>query len=202
MIKPKPKPCKGIGIAKGYGCGKITNNRKYGLGKMCCYPDWLLNSENGKIKLEKARLKASKPRREFEKFKKETKDRENITTLLKSVRNVCHKYIRLRDKGKACISCGMPYKENYQAGHFFKAELFSTIKFHEDNIHGQCEQCNLRKEGNESEYRIRLPKRIGIEKFNELIKLAEFDKRTTHKWDRESLKQIRAYYNQKIKDLK
>ena len=201
MIELKPKPCKGTGLAKGYGCGKITKHRVYGLGKMCCYSNWLLTSENGKIKLEKARLKVSKPRRQFEEFKKERKDREKLTTLLESVKKLCHKYIRLRDKGKPCISCGQPWHQDHQAGHFYKAELFSTIKYNEYNINGQCVQCNIRKEGNESEYRVRLPKRIGEDNFNHLNHLAELDHKLNHKWDREALKAIRDYYKEKIKEL-
>ena len=202
MIEPKEKPCKGEGIAKGYGCGKMTKYRVYGLGKMCCYADWLLNSENGKIKLAKAQLKATKPRREFEQFKKERKKRMSLQTLLDSVKKVCHEYIRLRDKGKPCISCGTPWHQDFQAGHFYKAELFSTIKFHEFNIHGQCVQCNIRKEGNESEYRVNLPQRIGKENFDHLNHLAVIDKKTDFKWDRETLIEIRKYYREKIKKLK
>lgn len=48
----KEKPCKGTGIAKGYGCGVKTYHRIYGLGKMCgCYSGWLLNTDAGKLKL-------------------------------------------------------------------------------------------------------------------------------------------------------
>ncbi|TDQ27678.1 recombination protein NinG [Tenacibaculum caenipelagi] len=201
MIEPKPKPCKGTGQAKGYGCGKITKYRVYGLGKMCCYANWLLTSENGKIKLAKAELKATKERRELEAVKEEKKQRNGLASLLKSVRDVCHKYIRLRDIGKPCISCGEPYHKDHQAGHFYKAELFSSIKFNEDNIHGQCVQCNIRRKGNESEYRVRLPNRIGKERFENLNEIAALDKQINHKWDREELKRIRNYYNQKLKEL-
>lgn len=202
MLEPKKKPCKGTGKAKGYGCGKLTPYRVYGLGKMCCYSNWLLNSENGKIKLQKAMLKATKPRRELEQLSKEDKNRKGLATLLKNTVRVCHEYIRLRDYGKNCISCNEPYLKNHQAGHFYKAELFSTIKFDELNIHGQCVKCNIRKEGNESEYRVNLPKRIGVDNFNKLNHLASLEKKTLFKWDREELKKIRTYYNNKIKEFK
>ena len=94
MIEPKEKPCKGSGTAKGYGCGKITKHRVYGLGKMCCYSDWLLNSENGKIKLSKATLKVTAPRKEFEEYKEERKSRIKLTSLIESVKKSCHLYIR------------------------------------------------------------------------------------------------------------
>jgi len=201
-MQPKKKPCKGTGLAKGYGCGKMTYHRIYGLGKMCCYSDWLLNSENGKIKMQKAMLKASKPRREFEQFKKERKTKSVISQLLESTRNVCHEYIRLRDKGKPCISCGTKWHQEFQAGHFYKAETFSTIKFNELNIHGQCVQCNIRKDGNNSEYTVRLPDRIGAKDFEHLNYLASIDKKTNFKWERSNLIEIRKYYREKIKTLK
>jgi hypothetical protein len=201
-MQRKKKPCKGTGLSKGYGCGKMTYHRIYGLGKMCCYSDWLLNSENGKIKMQKAMLKVSKPRREFEEFKKERKNKSVISQLLESTRNVCHEYIRLRDKGKPCISCGTQWHQEFQAGHFYKAETFSTIKFNELNIHGQCVQCNIRKDGNNSEYTVRLPDRIGTKDFEHLNYLASIDKKTNFKWEREKLIEIRKYYREKIKTLK
>lgn len=202
MINPKEKPCKGTGKAKGYGCGKMTAHRIYGLGKMCCYGDWLFNSVEGRKKLEAAKLIAAKPRLELEKFKKERNQSKSLAILLKSVRKVCHEYIRLRDKGKPCISCGTPWNQEFQAGHFYKAETFSSIKFHENNIHGQCPQCNIYKNGNESQYRVNLPERIGSEQFEHLEGLAALDKKLNHKWDREALNAIREYYKKKIKELK
>ncbi len=198
----KPKKCKGIGLAIGYGCGKETKYRVYGLGKMCCYPDWLLNSENGRVKLEKATLKVSKPRTSLEMVKKEKIEKSSLSSLLNSVKSVCHKYIRLRDNGLPCISCGNPFNPSHQAGHFYKSELFSSIRFNEYNINGQCVKCNIRKQGNESEYRVNLPNRIGKENFDELNYLASLDKKVNHKWDREVLISIRNYYNSKIKQLK
>lgn len=201
MIKPKEKPCKGTGLAKGYGCGKHTPYRVYGLGKSCCYPNWLMTSENGKIKMEKAIIKASKPRKEFEAAEKQYKEQKGLPTLLTNVKTACHNYIKKRDEGKPCISCGTPYKSNFQAGHYFKAELYSSLKFHEDNIHGQCEQCNLRMEGNLNAYELNLPERIGAEKYEDLKHLARQDKRLDHKWQRSDLNEIRMYYKSKIKTL-
>lgn len=203
MIEHKSKPCKGTGKAKGYGCNKPTLHRVYGLGKMCgCYSDWLLNSEQGKIKLQKSIIKATKPRRELEKAASERKTRNSLETLKENVKTVCHTYIKLRDKYKPCITCGQPWHSDFQAGHFYKAELFSTIKYHELNINGQCQGCNIRKDGNESQYRVNLPSRIGIDNYRELERLASLEKQTNFKWDRSELNNIRNYYKQKLKELK
>ena len=198
------KECKGLGKALGYGCGELVDVRfrKYGIGTKCCYANWLYSSEEGKAMIEKATLKATAPRKELEKATKTHKDSIGLTTLIKGVVKVCHEYIRLRDKFKPCVSCGTSWNSDFQAGHFKKAELFTTIKLHEHNINGQCQQCNLRKDGNEAEYSIRLPKRIGEENYKELVRLAELDHSSGFKWDREELKKIRKYYQTKLKQLK
>ncbi len=157
MIKPKEKPCRGTTPeTKGFGCGTKTFHRVYGLCKSKCYPDWLLNTEQGKLKMEKARLKATKPRRDLEKAEKERKERKLIGWLLQNTINACHTYIKHRDRGLSCISCGQPWSPDHQAGHFKKAQLFSTLKFNEFNIFSQCVGCNIYKDGNEQEYALRL----------------------------------------------
>ena len=203
-IQPKQKQCKGTGSAAGLGCGTLTYHRVYGLCKNECYPDFLLNTEPGKLIMQKAMLKASKPRLQKEKNKSELeyaekfkKDRDKLNYLLVNVRNECHKFIRKRDEFKPCISCGVHYNTNFQAGHFYKAELFSNLKFNENNIHGQCQQCNLLKEGNESGYRVGLIQRYGKEFVSELDNLAASHKKNIFSWEREQLEEIRKYYKSK-----
>lgn len=199
-MKAKQKPCKGNSSVSLKGCGALSYWRKYGLCRDC-YRDWLLNTEDGQEKLNKTTLKATRERRELEQADKLHKDRKRITYLLNNIRNLVHKYIRLRDKGKPCISCGIPYKSDFQAGHFFKSELYSTLRFEEDNINGQCVRCNINEEGNLNKYAENLPSRIGIDRYNDLKLKAERDKQVNHKWDREELEQIREYYKKKMNEL-
>lgn len=201
-IQSKSKPCRGQGIAKGFGCGKPTEHRKYGLGKSCCLPNWYLTTDNGKVKLAKASFKVSRPRIEMEKAIEEKKSRESLSWLKKNVRDVCHEYIRLRDKGKPCISCDQPWKPDFQAGHFYKAEMFSNLKYDEDNISGQCIFCNGYKDGNESGYRIGIKTRYGMDFLAALDLKSGESKRNALKWERASLIEIREYYRGKIKELK
>lgn len=209
-IPNKEKPCKGIDSkTRGLGCGVLTFHRKLGLGLMCgCYSDFLLNTDAGKIILQKAMFKASKPRLQIEKNKKELeeagkfkKDREKLNYLLVNVRNICHEYIRKRDQYKPCISCGISYNNNFQAGHFFKSELFSNLRFNENNIHGQCKKCNMYDDGNESGYRVGLIQRYGKEYLSNINDLAGESKKNDYHWDREELESLRIYYKEKIKTL-
>lgn len=197
----KEKKCKGQGVAIGYGCGKMTKveHRIYGLGKMCgCYSDWLLNSEPGKIKMQKALQKAQKPRLEFEKVQQENKEKKGISGALLVTKTLVHAYVRERDKNKPCISCGCQWNSDFQAGHHYAAGSFETLRFNLDNIHGQCQQCNLYKEGNFDNYALNLPFRIGIKKYNDLQSLASIDKQFSKVWNLENLKEIR----EKVKILK
>jgi hypothetical protein len=190
----KEKKCKGQGKAFGYGCGKLTNveNRIYGLGKMCgCYSDWLLNSDIGKSILQKSISNVQKPRIELEKAYKEHKEKKGIAGALLVTKTLVHAYVRKRDQGKPCISCGCQWNDKFQAGHYYPGGSFETLKFNLDNINGQCEQCNLFKSGNFENYTLNLPKRIGSDRFDNLVKLAEIDKQFNKVWNLENLKEIR-----------
>ena len=136
------------------------------------------------------------------KMEKEKKNRSGLTTLLESVKKVCHEYIRERDKGEPCISCGTQWHKDFQAGHFFKAELYSGLRFNEYNINGQCVQCNIRLEGNLNPYSINLPQRIEQSNYEALNTQAKEYKQSVFKWNREDLKAIRNYFKQKLKQLK
>ena len=201
-MQTKPKPCKGIGKAKGYkGCGKLSEHRKYGLGIFCgCYSEWLLTTPEGKELMNKATLKATKPRRELEKEEKRIRQAKSLQNLLDSVKQVCHAYIRKRDEGKPCISCGAKWNKDFQAGHFYKAELYSSLRFDEYNINGQCRVCNLHKDGNFQGYGSGLKFKIGAKMFYEVNQKSVKEKQTDFKWDREELKRIRTYYRNKLKE--
>lgn len=197
------KICKGTGKAKGYGCGLSVDvrKRKYGLGTECCYAEWLYTSEEGKQMIERATLKSTAPRRELEAFEKQEKERKGLPALLKNTVNAVHNYIKERDKYKPCISCGTPWNSNFHAGHYYKAELYSSLKFDFLNINGQCVQCNIREEGNLNGYTLNLSDRIGFDNFNLLNAMAREDKYIITKWDRDILKHIRQEANIKLKKL-
>lgn len=201
MIELKTKKCKGTGLAKGYGCGKLTKYRKFGLGKMCCLADWYLNSENGKVKLQKETLKVVKPRKEFEKFKKQNQEEKSLPKALKQTQDVFNRYIRLRDEYKPCISSDVSWRSDFDAGHLFSVKQFNELRFEEDNVHAQSIGENRFNEGNFEDYIIKVEKRIGKERLNILIKKADLSKQRTKKWSLHELKEIRNKYNQKIKEL-
>ena len=201
MIEPKKKNCKGTGLAKGYGCNDLVFERVYGLGKYCCYGDWLFNSRNGKEKIQRATLKATESRRSLEKTEKELKDKTETTRALNNTKTQVHTYVNKRDRYKPCISCGCQWNKQFEAGHLFSANNYRSIKFHLYNINGQCYECNHLKNGNEAAYLTNLPERIGQEATDELIQLANLDKQTNKHWTAIELKEIRNHVNKLTKEL-
>lgn len=198
----KKKPCNGNGLAKGYGCGKETLYRVYGLGKMCgCYSNWLLNSENGKIKMQKAILKASKTRLEFEEYKRTKQDNNALKRSKNLTKEIVHSYVRERDKYKPCISCGAEWNNDFHCGHHYKSETYETLKYNLDNLHGQCVRCNIFLDSNFDNYALNLPNRIGKERYNALVELAKVDKLHSKVWNLENLKEIRTKVKQLRKEL-
>lgn len=93
---------------------------------------------------------------------------------------VFNAWIRKRDEGQVCISCRVGSVDH--AGHFYNAGQHNHMRFLEDNVHGQCVQCNYYKHGNLIPYRVNLEKKIGKERLENLDLLA-LDKRA-HKDDR------------------
>lgn len=200
MIELKYKPCKGIGKAKGFkGCKKLTFKRTYGLCTKC-YPKWLLGTPEGKEKLERATIKAVKPRKDLEEAIETEKKTKGIQAALHLTKQVVHGYIRERDKGKPCISCDAQWNDEFQAGHCYPTR-YRSIRFNLFNINGQCVLCNIGKGGNETNYLIRLPKRIGEDRFKALKTLAELDSRFEKHWTKDELSEIRKEVRNKINKL-
>lgn len=108
-------------------------------------------------------------------------------------------FVRLRDKDLPCISCGR-VADYYDGGHYFKAELYSGLIFHEDNCHKQCKRpCNLDLHGNEANYRIGLIKKIGEDRVKWLEE--NKDKLRTYEYTREEYLKIKSLYKEKVKEL-
>lgn len=131
-----------------------------------------------KVKAEAKRIKdkhsAEKEGRQRRKVK-----RESFKTKAqwdKEAQSAFNRYIRMRDEGKECVSCGNPLigKSNYLTGsaidasHYRSRGAASHLKFNTFNVHSACTRCNRQLSGNAVEYRIRLIERIGLERVERL----------------------------------
>ncbi len=102
--------------------------------------------------------------------------------------NVFRKWIRKRDEGKPCISCGS-YNVS-DAGHYYSAGHHPALEFNEDNTNGQCRHCNSFLSGNLIEYRKGLINRIGGDRVELLDMKAGYYERHGYKHDRFRLIEI------------
>lgn len=130
---------------------------------------------------------------EWQKEKKEIK--ETLKTLgqyEQEARAVFQKWIRQRDKFLPCISCGNNQTNQWDAGHYWDANKYSGLIFHEDNVHKQCKQCNNNLHGNFPDYRIGLVKKIGIERVNWLEE--NKDRLRVYKYTKQELIEIKEKY--------
>jgi len=134
-------------------------------------------------KVPKSKTKKSKakplPKRSVSKAKP-------LPKLIKDTQQVFNKYIRTRDQGLVCISCG---KDNAnQAGHYFPVKGFSALRFHEWNVNLQCAGCNMYLHGNMGLYRVGLVSKIGESAVKELEAIAIGQR--IKKWDRAELEEL------------
>lgn len=147
-----------------------------------------------KSDVEKQNAKAWRKEKKIMKEKLKT-----YSDWLKDLEKAVNEFIRLRDKGKPCISCGA-LNYTMSAGHYFPAGSYGNVRFDEDNIHGQCWfNCNSSKHGNLAEYTLRLPDRIGRDRFEQLQTRA---KQTILKLSIPEIKEKIEYYRKRIKELK
>lgn len=171
MIEIKEKPCLGTGLAKGFGCGHKTKHRVYGLGKMCgCYSNWLLNSENGKIKMEKSIIYAKKKvEKENKKAQSEKDSRTKIEIMSNDkyranyVQPIFNEIARIIDFGESCIATGNFGKMN--GGHYVSVGSNRTTALNLHNIHIQSFESNHHKGGDPRKYRLGLIERYGNDYF-------------------------------------
>lgn len=83
---------------------------------------------------------------------------------LRECQAVFNAWIRLRDAGQPCISCGTTADVQYCAGHYRTTAAAPELRFEPLNVHLQCNRnCNMGKSGNLMEYRPRLIEKIGLE---------------------------------------
>jgi hypothetical protein len=78
---------------------------------------------------------------------------------LADLQDAFNAWIRLRDAGQPCISCGRPYGDRWHAGHYRSVGSEPSLRFEPDNVHLQCPACNLHLCGNQAPYRVNLVKK-------------------------------------------
>jgi hypothetical protein len=146
--------------------------------------------------LESVRLKREQAERKEDQVRREAlKSRSDH---LKEAEQPFNAWIRLgRDAADPCISCGRFHKGQWHAGHFLSVGSHPELRFHEDNVHKQCQPCNTEKGGNHHFYRINLIAKIGLARVEWLEGPHE-----PAKWSIDQIKAIKAEYKARLRELK
>jgi len=127
---------------------------------------------------------------------------ETYPQLVKKAQTAFNAFIRARDAGKPCISCGayLPGAQvggGADCGHYRSVGSAPHMRFVEDNAAGQCKKCNQYLSGNHVDYRKGLIDRVGLKRVEQI----ESDQ-TVRKYTKEALEEIARYYRAEARKLK
>lgn len=149
-------------------------------------------SEKGRAIAGKALAEVG--RREIKVRKEALKSRSDH---MKDTQQAFNAWVRERDVGLPCVSCGRHHNGQWQAGHFKSVGGHPALRFEPLNVWRQCAPCNTHKSGDLLNYRVELVNRIGIEKVEWLEGPHEPQKYTI-----EELKALTAKYRALTRELK
>lgn len=160
------------------------------LGFFCSYDH---ATKHGLEKAKKERWKQN--RKELTEYRERTK---NAAQWKKEAQAAFNSYIRYRDRGRNCISCGRAWRDCYggavDAGHYRSRGSAAHLAFNMHNCHCQCVHCNRHLSGNVVEYRKGLIERIGLDK----VEALENDNEV-RRFDIDYYKRVKSIFNKKLR---
>lgn len=125
---------------------------------------------------------------------------KDINELKAEAQTAFNAFIRERDKHLPCICCGQLAPKNksltgggWDAAHYRSRGSADHLRYVETNVHRALKQCNTY---GHLDYRGGLIARIGLE----AVEALEANQ-TVVKWTKEGLREIRAEYKKKLKQL-
>jgi hypothetical protein len=141
---------------------------------------------------------------EKQKLVKERKDtKEKLARLktraqwAKEAQQAFNGWVRARDAGMPCISCGRHHQGQNHAGHYLSVGSRPELRYEPLNVHLQCAPCNTHLSGNAVLYRQALLAKIGPD----YLAWLEGPHPTRH-YTVEKLQEIKRHYSAKTKALK
>ena len=173
-------------------CGELFEPYYNAVQATCSLP--CAKSHGAVLLAKKAQREAADDKRVRRKRLQELKP---LRELLKESQHEFNAYIRARDFGQPCISCGRNSGAKMNAGHYRTTKAAPHLRFDERACFLQCEHCNTHLSGNQVEYRKVLIARFGAAHVEELDRDSG-----DIKWTREELIAIRKKYLSLWKDLK
>lgn len=173
-------------------CGSSFVPQK--LGQAVCSPACaIIDAPRNQAKARKALAQVE--RSEIKVRKEKLKSRSDH---MKDTQTAFNAWIRERDAGHPCISCGTTADVQMCAGHFRTVGSCPELRFEPLNVHLQCNRnCNMGKSGNLLGYRPGLLAKIGAEALAWVEGPHEPQKYTI-----EELKALTAKYRALTRELK
>lgn len=183
--EPRPKKCR---VAS---CRASFVPRR--LGQAVCSPACaLIDAPRNEPKARKALAEIGRKELCAAKVKIKTRAQH-----MKEAQAAFNAWVRERDIGLPCVSCGRHHNGQWHAGHYRTVGGNPELRFEPLNVWRQCAPCNNHKSGDIVNYRIELVKRIGSDKVDWLEGPHEPRKYTV-----EEIKAIKAEYRAKTRELK
>jgi len=142
----------------------------------------------------KAKLLESANRKETRAKLEKLKSRAQLAREAQTAFNA---WVRARDAGQPCISCGRHHQGQYHAGHYLSVGARPELRYEPLNVHLQCAPCNTHLSGNAVLFRKGLVRKLGIE----IVEWLEGHHQAKH-YATEDLKQIKQTYAAKARELK
>ena len=175
---------------------------------MNCVTEYSTNKVR-KQREQELKRKAKVDKKAHTKAKRELRE-SSKKWMMNKTKELCHKYIRTRDKDQPCISCGRyegeidstGWDHIWDAGHYLSRGSHPELRFEELNIHKQCVKCNTAPNtGRQSrsvkeDYRESLIRKIGLDKVEWLEGPHPIPNRTL-----DDLKETQETYKAKTKEL-
>lgn len=138
---------------------------------------------------------------------------KSVSKLLGLATSHFNAFIRFRDSTPigngerfgACISCGRRLivpSDQAQAGHYYEAIKYPSLRYDENNVHLQCKKCNYFLSANLLPYKKNLTEKIGVKKVQRLDDIVGMTRGRNQKWDRILLIEIIEKYKEKKKQFK
>ena len=146
---------------------------------------------------DRQRKQAEKTRKRAQVERKRQYRDNDRSYQLKQAQTWFNKFIRLRDKGRPCPSCGRHHLGQIHAGHFLSVGSSPGLRFNQFNCWAQCSACNNHLSGNAINYRIGLVDRIGADR----VEWLEQQRDQPKKWLIQDIKAIKYYYRMMCKRM-
>lgn len=174
-----------------------------------CIAPW---ADAQQAKKERADAKAARMAAKVDKAetKKRLRELAPLRKFIAEAQTAFNAWVRARDDGLPCISCGELNPPElgpggaWDAGHFLGRGAHPEKRFMEDNVHRQCKSCNAGSAKNPAKaltvgqrYAVELRNRIGSDRYEAVVAPIP-----VRKWTREELTSIRNTYRAKLKELK